>query len=113
MADNSPPLDWARIALELLEVTKKMGQVTAEIVAATNPEADKPKFIPNVYQKEILKALRGVAMRTDALAARVGSRARLFHDPGGIPELQEQGLVGHHPRLGFYSTSSPPPDLAE
>lgn len=59
-----------------------------------------------------LEALDGKAMRTDALAAAVGDRSRLFK-AGGLEELQQQGLVKHHKRLGFYRPDALPPRLAD
>lgn len=69
-------------------------------------------FIPTPYQQAILEALEGKALRTDGLANLVGDRSRLFRHPGGLKELQEQGLVAHHKRLGFYRPDVPPEELA-
>jgi hypothetical protein len=73
-------------------------------------EEDQP-FAPTDFQEAILEALEGKALRTDALAAKVGDRRRLFRHPGGIKELIEQGLVKHHDRLGYYRPDAPPPEL--
>jgi hypothetical protein len=79
------------------------------------PPADTPKvppalpFIPTPFQKGILAALDGTALRTDALGRAVGSRRKLFIDPGGIKELQQHDLVRHHGRLGYYRPDKPPP----
>lgn len=67
-------------------------------------------FIPNGFQKGILKALEGKGLRTDALGAAVGDRARLFK-PGGLQELKERGLVCHHKSLGYYRPDLPPIEL--
>lgn len=69
-------------------------------------------FIPNPFQKRILEMLKGRALRTDALAAAVGDRSRLYR-PGGIKELRERGMVGHHARIGYYRADVPPPELAQ
>jgi hypothetical protein len=74
--------------------------------AAPPPPA---RFVPTPFQKGILEALHGQALRTDDLAHKVGSRRKLFTHPGGLRELQEQGLVGHHKRLGYYRPDAPPP----
>jgi hypothetical protein len=68
-------------------------------------------FVPNAFQKAILKALTGTALRTDALAAKVGDRRRLFREKGGLVELQERGKVKHNERLGFYRPDDPPDEL--
>lgn len=68
-------------------------------------------FVPNAFQKGILKALAGKALRADELGLAVGDRRRLFRKPGGVSELQEHGLVSHHQRLGYYLTDDPPDDL--
>lgn len=71
-----------------------------------------PAFVPSAFQKGILKALAGVALRTDALCAAVKSdHPRLFRK-GGIKELQAHGLVDHHESIGYYRPDEPPPDLA-
>jgi hypothetical protein len=67
-------------------------------------------FVPTPFQEAILGALEGTALRTDALGAAVGDRSRLYR-PGGLTELREQGLVKHHPRLGFYRPDCPPEAL--
>ncbi len=73
-------------------------------------EAEEP-FVPNSFQDDILDALEGRALRTDAIAAKVGDRNRLFR-PGGLKELQAHGYVAHHSRLGFYRPDAPPEELA-
>jgi hypothetical protein len=67
------------------------------------------RFLPTPFQKGILQALQGQALRTDALGRKVGNRRKLFTHPGGLRELQEQGLVAHHKRLGYYRPDAPPP----
>lgn len=70
-------------------------------------------FVPTPFQAGILEALDGVAMRTDALAAKIGDRRRLFRHPGGLKELQENGLVDKHDRLGYYRPDAPPAELED
>jgi hypothetical protein len=73
---------------------------------------DAATFLPTPTQQDILAALDGRALRTDALAHRADcNRRSLFHDPGGLPELQRRGLVAHHRRIGFYRPDAPPPEL--
>jgi hypothetical protein len=70
-------------------------------------------FVPTEFQRDVMTALAGKALRSNALAREVGcEKPRLYQDPGGVPELQEQGWVGHHKRLGYFSTQQPPPELA-
>jgi hypothetical protein len=80
---------------------------------AREPE-EKP-FIPSVPQRAILEALEGRAYRTDALSAKARlPRSQIFRKPkGGLAELQEQGLVEHHDRVGYYRPDAPPPELAD
>jgi hypothetical protein len=78
----------------------------------THIPLDQPRFIPNAFQKAILAALDGKALRTDALGDAVNDRRRLFRDPGGLEELERNGRVAHHKRCGFYRPDSPPADLA-
>lgn len=67
-------------------------------------------FIPTPFQRGILAALNGQALRTDALGAAVGDRSRLYKR-GGLKELRDRGLVAHHVRLGFYRPDALPPGL--
>lgn len=68
-------------------------------------------FEPNEMQDAILEALDGKALRTDDLAAKAGyERRRLFKKPGGLAQLQEQGLVANDPARGYYRPDAPPPD---
>ena len=93
--------------------------VTLPVVAlrcAASPPCDEPEeeppFVPTPFQKGILEALDGKALRTDALGAAVGDRRRLFKD-GGLKELRDRGLVLRHARLGFYRPDAPPPQLTD
>ena len=70
-------------------------------LTSTEDRADEV-FVPTPFQKGILDALDGKALRTDSLGNKVGDRRRLFKQ-GGLKELRERGLVGHHDRLGYYS----------
>lgn len=72
-----------------------------------------PPFVPTAFQKGILHALQGRALRSDSLGEAVRDRRRLFRHPGGLEELRAQGLVSHHPRLGYYRPDAPPPELAD
>src|SRR5262245_32838817 len=81
--------------------------------AAETPQSESQPFIPTPFQADILAALEGKALRTDALIAKLDcDRSRLYKRPGGIHELREHGLVGHHSRIGYYSVGAPPPELA-
>jgi hypothetical protein len=71
------------------------------------------RFVPTPFQKGILQALNGQALRTDDLAHKVGNRRKLFIHPGGLRELQDQSLVAHHKRLGYYRPDAPPPVLKD
>lgn len=110
-ADNLPGRTPLRIRIYTLEDKEPL---QLPIVAAIAPSGSLDAvFVPNAFQTAILDALEGKALRTDALAAKVGDRSRLFSKPrGGLPELKEHGLVGHHDRLGFYRVDAPPPELA-
>ncbi len=91
----------------------------APAAAPTVTAVVEEQFLPNEVQTAILESLEGKFMRTDSLAAAVstalgieGARGRLFKKPGGIQELIDEGLVRHHNRRGYYSTSAPPAELA-
>lgn len=70
------------------------------------------EFVPTEFQMDVLAALEGKALRADTLGHKVGDRRRLYRHPGGLRELTERGLVAKHPRLGYYRTDAPPPELA-
>lgn len=59
------------------------------------------------FQEQILEALDGKALRTDALGTAVGDRGRLFKK-GGLRELRERGLVEHDQETGFFRPDAPP-----
>lgn len=71
-----------------------------------------PPFVPTGTQEDVLAALAGKALRTDALAAKADvNRRTLFRQRGGLPELREHGLVDWHPRLGYFRPDALPPEL--
>jgi hypothetical protein len=113
LAEAFGPLVGLWAVGEAVTVCVEARGVRARITVATAcaREAESSPFVPTAFQQDILDALEGKALRTDALAARVGDRSRLFRHPGGLKELQEQGRVAHHKRLGYYSVESPPPGL--
>src|SRR5438128_334242 len=92
--------DYPAIVRTLLDTHRQLVNTIEGLLPPAAPV--QPGFIPSAFQRGILDALAGKALRTDALAAKVGSRSRLFADPGGLPELQEEGLVSYHPRVGYY-----------
>jgi hypothetical protein len=74
-------------------------------------------FIPDATQKGILKALDGKAMKTTQLGQAIGDKSRLYKKGrsgvGCIKELENEGLVAYHDRLGYYRPDKPPPELKE
>lgn len=86
-------------------------QLADALEASLGPEPP-PDFIPTDFQKDLVKSLKGRALRTDGIAVALDCvRSRIFADPGGIGELIDRGLVQHHKRLGYYRSDAPPPDL--
>jgi hypothetical protein len=82
--------------------------------AGDSPVGLAAAFVPNALQCDVLTALDGKALRTDALVVRIGcERSQLFKKPGGIQELREQGLVDNHPRVGYFRPDAPPAELVE
>jgi hypothetical protein len=78
-----------------------------------NGEAHAPaRFEPNEFQLDILGALEGRILTTDALAAAVKEDRRRLYKPGGLKELVEQGWVKNRPREGYYRPDAPPAELA-
>lgn len=94
------------------EIEITIVRVKLDSEAAPRPPPSNPaQFVPTPFQKGILKALDGKALRTEALADAVGNRSRLFRHPGGLKELRERGLVSHHQRLGYYRADALPPEM--
>ncbi len=100
--------DYAAMLYDMADELATEGRITERFA-----EPVQNAFVPNAFQKAILAALDKKGLRTDALAAKVGDRRRLFKDPGGLPELMEEGMVAHHKRIGYYRTDSPPQDLTQ
>lgn len=95
---------------------KKMNYLlpAGPILVQTSPDQNRTNgdsFVPTTFQEEVLAALEGRALRTDALGNAVGDRSRLFRNPGGLKELRKYNLVKHHPRLGYYRPDAPPEEL--
>jgi len=105
---------------DVIKITMKSGKELSLPIPSRSPvPVNKPQedleeewepFIPTPFQRGILKALDGKALRTDALAAVVGDRSRLFRR-GGLNELRDRGMVANHPAIGFYRPDAPPPEL--
>jgi hypothetical protein len=77
------------------------------------PRGPLPPFTPTGLQQDILRALDGKALRTDALAHKADcDRGQMFRK-GGLKELRERGLVAHCKELGFYRPDRPPCELNE
>lgn len=83
------------------------------LAVSRNKPKKKPKkvFVLAAFQKGILQALEGRALRVQALGEAVKSVRRLYNDPGGLKELVREGLVQYHPRIGYFRPDMPPPDL--
>lgn len=90
------------------------GEAVSLVVPATAAMAhqqDSGAFSPTPLQDDILDALAGKALRTDALAAKCDTDRRNLFRPGGLKELQAAGWVAHHKRYGFYRPDDPPPEI--
>ena len=89
-ASRFPGLTATRFRIDL----ELRGQVVEEIRMPL-PTVEMPgqveggPFVPTPFQKGILDALDGKAMRSRPLGAAVGDTARLYR-PGGLPELQSR-----------------------
>lgn len=107
-----PEFRALRVSIEL-DDAGRLEKVKMPIPPAGVAVAERDPFVPGPVQKAILEALEGEALRSDALGTAVGGRSRIFQHPGGLKELQQEGLVKHHNRLGFYRPDAPPPTLEE
>lgn len=110
MAELPPNPDHRSALRSAMRVLREMAEMVERIVGPDAPTEPEP-FVPNEFQRQILEALDGKALRTDALAGAVGNRRRLFKHPGGISELIEEGLVANHPRCGYYRPDRAPPEI--
>lgn len=88
-----------------IERRRKLRELQLVASSPTTPTS----FVPNEFQREILTALQGRALKVEALAIKVcgGDKSRLYK-PGGIKELKDAGLVDKKPRLGYFRPDSPP-----
>ncbi len=78
-------------------------------VAVLDNNHELSSFVASSQQKKILAALRSAALRTDDLleATDLPHSTMMRH----MRELRALDKVGHHPKLGYYSTDHPPPEL--
>lgn len=77
----------------------------------TAPAVAPGVFVPTAFQKSILEALNGRAMKKQGLAVAVcggEDNGNLLYRPGGISELVRNGLVANKRGLGYYRTDAPP-----
>jgi len=111
-AENMPGRTVLSVRIYTLEDQQPLQLPVPAIPTRAQQLAD--AFVPTPLQQEILNALEGKALRTDALANKLGvERSRLFQKPkGGIMELKKEGFVESHPRLGYFRPDAPPPELA-
>jgi hypothetical protein len=65
---------------------------------------DESVFVPTPFQRAVLEALDGKALRTDALVSIVGDRSRLFRKIGGLQELQGFFLSLHRIHTALWQT---------
>jgi hypothetical protein len=98
----------------LLRLIVRQHRELLEYVESTLPPIDASVFIPSPLQEAILAALNGKGLRAEALALRCDvNKSQLYNVKGAIPELQEEGLIAHHPRVGYYRLDAPPPNVAQ
>lgn len=103
--------DLGAVVRSLIRANRELADALEKVVGPADLSA---AFVPTDNQQAILAALKGKALRTDAIANKVTcNRRSLFKDPGGLPELIEEGLVSHHRRVGYYRPDAPPPDLPD
>lgn len=74
---------------------------------STNGSRAAAEFEPTDYQAEILVALEGRALRTDALAAQTSKDRRSLFTEGGLKGLIAAGWVRHDKR-GYFRPDTPP-----
>ena len=101
------------ITLTLPAVSIRLFEGHPDNTPKTPARPGKLPFVPNAYQRGILEALDGKAMRAKALGRELGDERRLYRDKGGIKELEEEELVRHHERLGYYRPDAPPAELRD
>jgi len=110
---SEPKINLARTVRALVRHSRQLiehVQELTDIIEASLPAEDL-SFVPTPFQKAILDALDGKAMKTDQLGHAVKDRRRLFKE-NGLAELMDLGLVSNHSRLGYYRPDSPPEELS-
>lgn len=81
------------------------------VAAAPCAEPGASAFNPSEFQADLLAALEGCALRTDALAAKADCDRRRLFRPGGLKDLQAAGWVAHDPAAGYFRPDVPPEGL--
>lgn len=108
--DTSP---FLRILIEQHKQSIEEKLQLLRILEQLLPGKESSGFVPTPLQESVLAALKGRALRTDALAHKAEvNRRSLFKEPGGLPELIEEGLVAHTKRLGYFRPDAPPPEIS-
>lgn len=101
--------DFRSVVRSLIRANREMANALEQVVGE---QEDAGEFHPTDFQREILTALKGKALTSNALAVLIGChKPQLYKDPGGIHELVEEGLVQHQKRLGYYRPDEPPPEI--
>jgi hypothetical protein len=85
------------------------------VFAMRSPQVPQPPrelpFVPTDFQRLILKALDGRALKKEPLADELcgGHGSRLYRS-GGLAELTERGIVVNKPGAGYYRPDRSPTD---
>ncbi len=108
--------------LRLMEIRKGNDELLRSI--ACDPISQHPEHLPRLdlagrsdytsWQRRILKALDGKALKKDRLAHRVygsAGNARQLYRAGHLKDLRDRGEVKSKRGLGYYRPDRPPPEL--
>lgn len=110
MADTKADAD----ELESWVNTTLQNEAQEAIEYAPQTGATTDQFVANQFQREILNALEGRAMKKQALADEVcgGEGSRLYRSgrkrKGDLNELRDLGRVAHKVGLGYYRPDALP-----
>jgi hypothetical protein len=103
--------EWPEASLQPAEIVTLLKRPEAKDEEAKRSGL---KEILNHYQKAILDALDGCALKKDDLALavfRASDQGNRLYREGRLIEMRTEGLVAHMYGVGYYRPDAPPPNL--
>lgn len=83
----------------------------ASLTEAAEPESHRGPDLLTKFQRKIIDALDGRALKKEQLAAELKCEPSRLYKNGGLKELKERRLVDNKAGVGYYRPDAPPPAL--